>query len=185
MGQDKRNFDIKRRFFEISRYEKPGRGVRAGFLRVNPDWRYLEFLGSGVAEVGLEAEFRWEFGEAFMDVHFDTIVLAALFVGWFEGSTVGGAGEGEEFVEAVAEAAEGAVGAIDGTVGPACFVAVLFVFADDLFRDFDDTVEDVADGATQFPSGGVMGAWRRLNVSCCESGEGDAGSCYGKEFFHN
>ena len=67
-------------------------------------------LSAGIAVVGLETEFRREFGESVMDVHFDAVVFATAFVRWFERTAIGRAGEGEQFIEAVAEAAQRAIG---------------------------------------------------------------------------
>ena len=50
----------------------------------------------GVAEVGLEAEFRREFGETVVHIHLDAVVFATPFIRWFKGAAVGGAGEGEQ-----------------------------------------------------------------------------------------
>ena len=56
--------------------------------------------------VGFEAEFGGEFREAVVHIHFDAVVFAAAFVGGLEGAAIGRAGEGEEFVETIATAAE-------------------------------------------------------------------------------
>jgi len=144
----------------------------------------LIFLGADVTVVALEAEFRWEFGEPFMHVHFNPVVLAALFVRWLEGATVSRAGESEELVEAVAEATERAVGAVNRTVRPACLATVGFVLADDLLWDFNEAVENVADRTSKFPCGSIVGTRRRLDIRYSETAEGDKGSSYKKEFFH-
>lgn len=137
-----------------------------------------------MAVVAFEAEFWWEFLESFVDVHLDAVVLAAFFVRWLEGPAVGWAGEGEEFVEAIAEAFECAVGAVDNTIAPACLCAVGIRSADHHFRNFYDTVEDVADGATELAGRCVMGARRRLDVSSCEACEGYNTGGDEQEFFH-
>lgn len=108
-----------------------------------------------MVEISFEAEFGWEFGESLVRVHFDAVVCAAALVGRFESAAVGGAGEGEELVETVSHAAKCAAGAIDSAVGPSGFAAELVRFADDLFWDLDDAVEDIADGAAEFALGCV------------------------------
>ena len=59
-----------------------------------------------------------------LHVHFDAVVFATALIRVLESAAIGRAGEGEEFVEAVAEAAQRAVGSIDGAVGPASLAAV-------------------------------------------------------------
>ncbi len=154
-----------------------------GFERIEPRVRSIA-LSAGVTEVAFEAEFRWEFGEAVCDVHFDAVVFTAALVRRAEGATIGGAGEGEEFVEAVAEAAHGAVGAIDSAVGPAGFAAVGVCLANDLLGDFDESVEDVADGPAEFAGSGVLGSGRCLDVRCGEAGEDGENGSDDSEFFH-
>lgn len=102
-----------------------------------------------MAVVAFEAEFRWEFREAFVHVHVDAVVLSAFFVRWLESAAVGRAGEGEELVESVTEAFEGAVGAVDCSVAPTGFCTVGIGSADDHFRNFNDTIKDVAECATE------------------------------------
>ena len=112
----------------------------------------LIFLGADVTVVALEAEFRWEFGEPFMHVHFNPVVLAALFVRWLEGAVVTWAIKGDEFVEAITKTAEGAASAIDNSKGVARFAAVDFGFTNHLLGDFNDSVKDVADCTAKFTS---------------------------------
>ncbi len=126
-----------------------------------------------MVEVGLESEFRWEFGEAVVHVHLDAIVLTATLIRWLEGAAIGGACEGEELVETVTEAAKRTVGAIDRTVSPTSLATVGLVLADDLFRDFDNAVNDVADGAAELAGGCVGGSGRCLDVRRNKSGERD------------
>ena len=95
-----------------------------------------------------------------MDVHFDPVVLAALFVRGFEGAAIGGAAESEKLVKTVAETGQSADGAIDSSISPAGFAAVGILFTHDLLGDFDETVKNVADGTSQLARGGVMRARR-------------------------
>ncbi len=87
-----------------------------------------------------------------MHVHFDAIVLTALFIRWLEGAAIGWAGESEDFIETIAKAAEGAVGAVDRTIRPASVGTISIIFANDLLWDFNEAVENVADTAAQFAS---------------------------------
>jgi len=80
-----------------------------------------------------------------MHVHFDAIVLTAFFVGRFERAAIGWAGEGEELVEAVSEAFEGAVCAINRAVAPAGFCTVAFGSADHHLGNFNHAIKNVAD----------------------------------------
>ena len=134
--------------------------------------------------VCLETEFRWELGKAIVHVHFDAVVLAALFVRWLEGAAIGWAGEGEELVEAIAEAAEGAACAIDSTVGGSSFSAVFVGLTDKLLRNFHEAIEDVADRTTELAGGSVLGAWRGLNVRSGDTGEDYENRGGSEEFFH-
>ena len=102
-----------------------------------------------MVEVAFSAQFRRELGETVGRVHLDPVVFAAALIRRLEGAAIGRAGEGEHFVEAVAEALQGAVGAIHRTVGPAGFAAVIVGLADDLLGNFDETVEDVAKAAAK------------------------------------
>ncbi len=95
-----------------------------------------------------------------MHIHFDAVILTAFFVGGFKGAAVGWAGKGEEFVETVTKAFEGAICAINRSVTPASFRAVTVSSANDRLGNFNDPVKDVADRATQLASGGVMRPWR-------------------------
>ena len=103
--------------------KKPGWIEPAGFV-INEGYQILVGITTNVAEVAFEAEFRWKFLESFVHVHVDAVVLAAFFVGWLEGAAVGWAGEGDELVEAVAEAFECTVGAVDCSIAPASFCTV-------------------------------------------------------------
>jgi len=91
-----------------------------------------------------------------MHVHFDAVVCPAFFVRGFKSSAVGWASEGEKLVEAVSEAFEGAVCAIDSAVAPAGFCAVGIGSAHHHFRNFNDTVEDIAECASEFTSRRVV-----------------------------
>lgn len=91
-----------------------------------------------------------------MHVHFDALILTTFFVGGFEGAAVGWASKSEELVEAVTEAFEGAVCAINRSVTPASFRSVTICSANDRLGNFNDAVKDVADCATQLASGGVV-----------------------------
>ncbi len=103
-----------------------------------------------MAEASFEAELRRELRESVMGVHFDPVILTATLIRWLEGAAVGRAGEGEELVEAITQAAKSAVGAIDRAVGGATLATILLVLTDNLFGDLNKSVNDVADGATQF-----------------------------------
>ena len=146
--------------------------------------RKSEFLTADVTVVGLSAELRWEFREAVVDIHVDAVVHSALLVRWLEGAAVGRAVESEKLVEAVTEAAEGAMRAVDCAVRPTGFATVLLGSANDHLRDFGDTIQNVPDCATQFAGGCVLGAWRSLDIRGCKSGKGDQGGSCEKEFFH-
>ena len=148
--------------------KKPGWNEPAGFVKKEAH-QILVAITTNVAVVAFGTEFRWEFLESFVHVHFDAVVLAAFFVGWLEGAAVGWAGEGDELVEAVAEAFECAVGAVDCSVAPASFCTVGIRSADHHFRDFNYTIKNIAECTTELAGGGVMGARRRLDISCCEA----------------
>src|SRR5688572_22044260 len=109
---------------------------KAGTVTIPPE--KLPAVRAGVVEVALRAEFRREFGETVGRVHLDPVVLTAALIRLLEGAAVGRAGEGEDFVEAIAQAAQSAAGAIDRAVGPACLAAVVIGLADDLLGDFDE-----------------------------------------------
>lgn len=121
-------------------------------------------LRAGVVEIGFETKLGWEFGESVGGVHFDAVIGSAALIGWFEGAAIGGAGEGEEFVETIANATQSAACAVHSAVGIPCFAAVCIGFADDLLGDLDDAVEDVADGTSELALSGVLGSGRCLNV---------------------
>ena len=144
----------------------------------------LELLGTCVPEVGLETKFRWELGEAVGWIHFNAVVHAARFVRRLEGAAVSWASEGEELVEAVTKALEATVGAVDNAEGPASFATVRFVLANDLLRNFDHSVEDVANGTTKLAGRGVSVSWRSLNVGGSDASEGQHGGSCNEEFFH-
>jgi hypothetical protein len=137
-----------------------------------------------VAEVGLEAEFWWEFGEAVLDVHLDAVVFAATLIWWLEGSAIGRAGEGHQFIETVAQTAEAAAGAIDCTVGPACLAAVIIGLADDLLWDFHHPVENVADRPAKLAGLGVLGGGWCVDIGGDHAAQGDHGGSDDEEFFH-
>lgn len=113
-----------------------------------------------MAVVALKAKLWWELGEAFVNIHFNVVVLTAFFIRWFEGAAISWAGEGEKLVEAIAKATEGTVGAIDSSIGPTGFTAVTLVLANNLFRNFHKAIQDVTDGTTELTSRGVVGTWR-------------------------
>ena len=137
-----------------------------------------------MAEVAFETEFRWEFGEAVLDVHLDAVVFAATLVRWFESAAIGWAGESHELIETVAKAAETAAGAIDNTVSPTGFAAMVIGFADDLFRNFDETVENIADRAAKFALTGVLRSRRCVDICGSHAAQGDHGRSDDDEFFH-
>lgn len=135
-------------------------------------------------EVGFKTKFWWELGETVGRVHLNAIVHAAIFVWWLEGAAIGWASEGEEFIEAVAEALEAAVRAIDDAEGPAGLATVGFILADDLLRDLDESVEDVANGAAKLASRSVGVARRSLNICGSDTSESKHGGSCNEEFFH-
>ena len=148
----------------------------------------LAGLPAAVAEVGFKAEFGRELGESIARIHFDPPVLPALLVRRLESAVVCGAVEGNELVEAVAEALEGAVSAIDDSVGGTCLSAGMRAAEKDLFGDLDCSVEDVAEGTTEFARGIVLRSGRGLDVGvggaaqCKGEGDQDQFSHYGGEF---
>src|SRR5690606_25068442 len=102
-----------------------------------------------MAKVGLEAKFRWKFGEAIGHVHFNSVVLAATLVRPAECAAIRRAGEGEELEKSVAQTSHRTVRAINCSVGVASFASVCIGLADDLLGDLDEAVKDVADGAAK------------------------------------
>lgn len=137
-----------------------------------------------MVEIAFGTQFGWELRKAVMRVHFDAVIHAAKFIRRFEGSAISRAGKGKEFVKTIAHATKCAMGAIDGTIAPTGFIAILIGLANDLFGDFDNTVEDVAQGATELAGGSVSGCGRGLNIGRGESREsGECGS-NDDEFFH-
>ena len=116
--------------------------------------------------VGIRSQGWGELREAVVRVHLDTMIFTTAHVGLFEGAVESWAVECEQFVESIAEAFECAAAAVDNTVGPSCFTAIGFGFAEkDLFGKFNDTVEDVTKSAAKFACGVVVGAGRVVNVS--------------------
>ena len=135
-------------------------------------------------EAAVEAQFRWEFGKAVVHVHLNAVVLAATLVWWLESAAIGWAGEGEEFVEAVAQTTHCAVGAIDSAVGPSGLATVLLVFTNDLLRDLNEPIHDVADGTAELARGRVSGTRRCLDVGDNKATESGEGGSDDEEFFH-
>ena len=142
-----------------------------GFLQRS----FLVALTTAVAEVILEAEFRWKLGESVVGIHFDAPISATLLIRRLEGAVVSGTVEGEELVAAVAETLEGAVASVDDSVGATCFSAKLFASAEELLRDFDGPVENVADGTAKLTGGIVLRPGRCLDVGVGTAGQGEKG----------
>lgn len=132
----------------------------------------------------VETKFWWELGEAVMRIHFDPVIFTATLIRWLESATIGWASEGDELVEAVAKTTQGAVGAIDSAVGVSGFAAVLLVLANDLFRDLDGSVNDVAERAAELTCCGVGRGWRCLDVGGNKAAQGGKGGSDDEEFFH-
>jgi hypothetical protein len=128
--------------------KKPGRINPSGFLiRVcNP---ISEFLRARMGIIGFSAEFGREFGESLVNIHFYTVVLTALFVRGFEGAAIGGASEGEKLIKTVTETAQSSACAVGDTICKAGLAAICVRFTHDLLRDFDKSIEDVANGTSQ------------------------------------
>ena len=51
-----------------------------------------------------------------MGIHLNPVIFTAALVRWLEGAAVGRAGEGEEFVVSVAQAAEGTASAVSNAI---------------------------------------------------------------------
>lgn len=132
----------------------------------------------------IEAQLWGELGESVMRVHFDAIIFATTLIRRLERAAISRAGEGEEFVEAVAKATEGTVGAIDCAVGGTGLATVLVILANDLFRDFDEAVKDIAQCTTKLARGGLSGTWRRLDIGGNKTAQGGKGGSDDEEFFH-
>lgn len=168
---------------KIKEHKKnPARDSGPGFCIVRQ--MGLPSLRARVRVVRLEAQFWWELRQTLRRSHFDATILTTVFIWWLEGAAIGRAGEGEQFIETVAEATEHAMGAIHSTVGPASLATVGVGFANNGFWNLHDTVEDIREGASELASSGVISARRCLNISGYHAGEGD--QCNGKkrEFFH-
>lgn len=137
-----------------------------------------------MVEVSFETKLGGEFREAVVHIHFNAVVFAATLVGRFEGAAIGWAGEGEEFVETVAKAAERTVRSIKRAIGVAGLASVGLVLANDLLGNFHEAVENVAERAAELAGRGVGRSWRRVDVGADKNGE--RGKCAGgdEEFFH-
>ena len=79
-----------------------------------------------------------------MGVHLDAVVFAATLIRWLECATIGGAGEGEELVESITQAAECTAGSIHSTVWRG-LAPVLVLLANDLLGDLNEAINNVAD----------------------------------------
>ena len=110
------------------------------------------------------SESRRKLRESVMWVHFDAVVFSAALIRWLECAVVSWAVEGNQLIESVAHAFEGAACAIGYAVGGSSFATVLIVFTDDLLWDFHEAVKDVAYCPSKFACGGVSRAGRSLNV---------------------
>ena len=109
----------------------------------------LPRLSARVSEVGLKSKFGWELGQAVTWIHLDTVVIATAGVRWLEGSVESGPVESNQFVESISNALKGTARSIDNTVRPTGFAAIGFGLADNLLRNFNDSIEDIADGTSE------------------------------------
>ena len=126
----------------------------------------------------------WKLGETVMWVHLNAVILTTAHVWWLECAVESWAVECEQLVEAVAKTFECTTAAINSTIGIASFAAILVCFTNDLLRDFNKTVENVAQGAAQLTGRSVVGSGRVLNVSHGTCGGDNEGCCDRKCFFH-
>lgn len=124
----------------------------------------LPLLRAGMAEVALESQLGREFGKSVTRIHLDPIISTAAGVGWLESAVERGAVESNEFVKTVSDAFEAAAGAIDNPVRVCADRTFGLVLANDLLGNFEDSVEDVGECASQLAGGGIFGAWRGLDV---------------------
>lgn len=124
-----------------------------------------------MAEVALESKLGWELGKTVARVHFKPVISSATGVGGLEGAVVDRAVESDELVETVSEAAEGAAGAVDHSMRPTSFAAVIFSLAHDLLGDFNYPVENVGNSPSQLTGGVVFGAGRNMNVRLDRDGK--------------
>ena len=154
-----------------------------GILKSQINQMISVFLRTAVLEVAFGTELRRELGESVAWVHLDTVVFSATLVRWLEGPTIGWAGEREEFVETVTEAAKRAAGSIDCSVRNG-LTTVLLILADDLFWDFHESVNDVTDSTTKLARGRVGGSRRCLDVGDNNATQKGEGASDDEEFFH-
>lgn len=131
----------------------------------------LPLLGARVAEVGFSTKLGWELRETITRIHFDTAICSTTGVGGLEGSVESRGVEGEEFIEAVTDALEGAACSIGNAVGPTDLAASGIVLTGDLLWNFDNTIKDVTDSTAEFTSRIVFRSWRDLNVCLCRHGK--------------
>ena len=117
-----------------------------------------------MTEVGLESELGWELGQSVTWVHFDPVISTATSVGWLEGAVEIWSVEGHQLAESVSDTSECAASSVDNTVRPAGLASFGFAVAHDLLRDFDNSVKDVADSASELARRGVLSSRRGLNV---------------------
>ena len=117
-----------------------------------------------MTEVSLSTQHWWEFGQTIAWVHLDTVISSTTSVGRLEGSVECWAVEGDKFVEPVSNTFEGAATSIDYSVGESGNIAFGIGLADHLLGNFDDPIEDIANGTSELAGRCVLGPWRGLNV---------------------